>query len=70
MQLEVLIAIFVMVYIYYSDNHFYNTMPVCLLLTNVTPFLVRYCPRCLALPPKNFPSSLIQVKHNGTPKRP
>jgi len=43
---------------------------VCLLLTNVTPFLVRYFPRCLALPPKNFPSSLIQVKHSGTPKRP
>lgn len=40
------------------------------LLTSENPFLVRYWPRCLALPPKNFPSSLIQERHNGTPNRP
>lgn len=40
------------------------------LLTREIPFLVRYRPRCLALPPKNFPSSLIQVRHKGTPKSP
>lgn len=41
-----------------------------LVLTREIPFLVRNRPRCLALPPKNFPSSLIQVRHKGTPKRP
>lgn len=40
------------------------------ILTREIPFLVRNRPRCLALPPKNFPSSLIQVRHKGTPKRP
>lgn len=39
-------------------------------LTSENPFLVRYWPRCLALPPKNFPSSLIQVRHKGTPNSP
>lgn len=62
MQLEVLIAIIIIILKYNGC--------VWLLLTNVSPFLVRYRPRCLALPPKNFPSSLIQVKHSGTPKRP
>lgn len=48
--------------VYYQKNNY--------LLTKEIPFLVRYRPRCLALPPKNFPSSLIQVRHKGTPKRP
>lgn len=38
--------------------------------TSDRPFLVKNRPRCLALPPKNFPSSLIQVRHKGTPNRP
>lgn len=39
-------------------------------LTRENPFLVKNWPRCLARPPKNFPSSLIQVRHRGTPKSP